>query len=637
MVHRKIEDVEMPFFLWKKISKAQKVNPNVAFDTETIDGECFLIADSIGTHFNSNEFKGLDGLLRFLNSKKYRTTNNWFYNLEYDTNSLLRFLSFDDRKFIAAFNYIDYRNYRIQIIPRKELKISVLKDDKLLHTTAFYDLAQFYNFKSLKVLAAQTDYDKVYVEDIAQIDIDKYYSDKNYEDLINSRCVIDCKITVQLADKLTKNIQKIVKINKYRSKASIARKYVLENLKNNLKMPSTRLLDCALKSYHAGHIETCQIGMFDNIHNYDLKSAYPSFIATLYETSGKYLHNSEYEPDTAYSFYNINVDYENDYLSPLWYFKANKNYHVNGKFETWVTQSEIEYLFTQGYNIKILKAYHIKKNRYTDQPFFNIIHDLYNERLKAKDNKDEIELVYKVILNSIYGVTLNTIHKKILSDYETDLYELQGDKLIFYESQYKATNMYNPVYGTYITANTRSRLFTDFSKKLDKIVSVNTDGVYMKSKSDNVPISSKLGDYGYKNLKQIMFMGSGRYFLFNNGVVDNTESKFRSVPKKPSEICNLMLDNKNRNNINISREKPIKLKESIKNSEYYNLTFSSFPVQDYNLVDQFNIFNKVTKKITFRNDRRYWYDEINKIDDLWNSQLESRPFNINELQGDKHS
>jgi hypothetical protein len=42
MVHRKIEDVEMPFFLWKKISKTQKVNPNLAFDTETIDGECYL-------------------------------------------------------------------------------------------------------------------------------------------------------------------------------------------------------------------------------------------------------------------------------------------------------------------------------------------------------------------------------------------------------------------------------------------------------------------------------------------------------------------------------------------------------------------------------------------------------------------
>ena len=631
MVYRKIMDIDLPRFIWNKLSKTKKVYPNMAFDTETINGRCFLISDSEGNYKNDKEFIDLKGLLEYLNQKKYRTTNNWFYNLEYDTNAILHFLTFEERQFIASFNYVDYDKYRISIIPKKELKISVLQDNKLLHTTAFYDLAQFYNFKKLEILAKDTIHNKVYVSDISQINKDKYYSNTEYFNLINNRCIIDCKIAVIKADELTNNINKIVRINKYRSKASIARRYVLENITHNLKLPSNKMLDAALKSYHAGHIETCKIGLFNNIHNYDLKSAYPSFIAELYETNGKYLHNSEYEPDTAYSFYLVKIDYDNDYLSPLWFLKSSNNYHITGKIQTWITQPEIEYFMANGYDLQIIKAYHIKKTRHTEKPFYNIIHDLYKERLKAKDNKDEIELVYKVILNSIYGVTLNTIHKKELSDIETDEFEIQNHKVLFYQSTYKATNMYNPVFGTYITAGTRAKLFTDFNKKLDQIVSVNTDGVYMHSKSDNISISSRLGDYGYKHYQKMMFMGSGRYFIFTNDEIDNKESRFRSVPKQSSDIYNMMQKNKNDKHISIIKNKPIKLKESVKNSNYYNLTFSKFPIQDFTLYDQFNVFNAVQKDISFYNTRRYWYNEIGRISDLWDNTFESRPFRINEV------
>ena len=624
-------DIDLPRFIWNKLSKTKKVYPNMAFDTETINGRCFLISDSEGDYKNDKEFIDLKGLLEYLNQKKYRTTNNWFYNLEYDTNAILHFLTFEERQFIASFNYVDYDKYRISIIPKKELKISILQDNKLLHTTAFYDLAQFYNFKKLETLAKDTIHDKVYVSDISQINKDKYYSNTEYFNLINNRCIIDCKIAVIKADELTNNINKIVRINKYRSKASIARRYVLENITHNLKLPSNKMLDAALKSYHAGHIETCKIGLFNNIHNYDLKSAYPSFIAELYETNGKYLHNSEYEPDTAYSFYLVKIDYDNDYLSPLWFLKSSNNYHITGKIQTWITQPEIEYFMANGYDLQIIKAYHIKKTRHTEKPFYNIIHDLYKERLKAKDNKDEIELVYKVILNSIYGVTLNTIHKKELSDIETDEFEIQNHKVLFYQSTYKATNMYNPVFGTYITAGTRAKLFTDFNKKLDQIVSVNTDGVYMHSKSDNISISSRLGDYGYKHYQKMMFMGSGRYFIFTNDEIDNKESRFRSVPKQSSDIYNMMQKNKNDKHISIIKNKPIKLKESVKNSNYYNLTFSKFPIQDFTLYDQFNVFNAVQKDISFYNTRRYWYNEIGRISDLWDNTFESRPFRINEV------
>ena len=577
------------------------------------------------------EFIDLDGLLNYLNMQKFKGSVNWFYNLDYDTNAILKFLDFDDRKHIAQFNQVDYKDYRIQIIPRKELKISKIRDGKPSNPTYFYDLAQFYNFTPLKILAEQTKYSKVHVADISQVDLNKYYTDDEYRELWNDRCVIDCKITVVMADKLTNNIKKIVGVNSYKSKASIARRYVLENLKHDLKMPSTSMLDAALKAFHAGHIETCRLGTFKNITNLDINSAYPSFIAQLYETSGNFTHNREYEPDTAYSFYLIDLDFQNEFLSPVWYQKSNGNYHVNGKCETWVTQSELEYFMSNDYHLKIIKAYHIKKNQFTEQPFEYLVKDLYEARLEAKSRDDDIQSVYKVILNSIYGVTLNAINIKQLSEYETDLYDVIDGKLIFYESKYVAGNMYNPVFGTYITANTRMKLFNDFNHKMDKIVSVNTDGVYLTSKV-NLPINKELGGYSYKKLPKIMFMGSGRYFVSSGQGVDDKESRFRGVPLKPSKICGIMKDGKKAQTIELAKEKPIKLPESVKNSNYHYTTFAKFPIQDYVHRDEFNVFNRVVKQIYFKTERRFWYDQIETISDLWDKQIESRPFDIQELK-----
>ncbi len=42
MVHRNINDIEMPYFLWRKMVKTKKVNKNIAFDTETINGTMFF-------------------------------------------------------------------------------------------------------------------------------------------------------------------------------------------------------------------------------------------------------------------------------------------------------------------------------------------------------------------------------------------------------------------------------------------------------------------------------------------------------------------------------------------------------------------------------------------------------------------
>lgn len=229
----------MPRYLWQPSNPTKHVKPNLAFDSETGEGFTYLIADSEGRKI---ALKGLEEYLQFLNYKEYRKSVNWWYNLTYDTNSLLKFLNQQQRREIVTNNQIDIYGFRISIIPNKELKISIISKDeynkdgtkKITNSTFFYDLAQFYDFKRLKDLAEKVNMKKVEVEDIQNIDWHKYLIDYNYNKLINDRCIIDSEITKKLADKLTLEINKMVVVNKYRSKASIARKYVLENLKKKI-------------------------------------------------------------------------------------------------------------------------------------------------------------------------------------------------------------------------------------------------------------------------------------------------------------------------------------------------------------------------------------------------------------------
>jgi len=628
----------MPKYLWQPSKPVKSAKFNMAFDSETQEGYTRLIADSNGRKIALSNLKDY---LEFLSHKPYRDSVNWWYNLSYDQNSLLKFLDRDQRKEMIIRNQIDVEGFRISIIPNKELQISTLVKDeynkdgskKIARSIFFYDLAQFYDFKPLKILAKLVNMEKVEVEDIQNIDWMKYQIDDSYHQLINDRCVIDSEITKLLADKLTKEINKVVIVNKYKSKATIARQYVLENLKKKLDLPDYGLLQASLDCFHAGHIETMSMGSFKNVYNADINSAYPYAMSQLPSTEGIYLRNRNYESDTIYSYYKIIIDYHNDFSSPLWFSKGSNNYHANGLFNTWVTKPEYEYLISTDFNPIIEKAYHLKKTSQTIKPFENLIHDLYERRMQAKREKDPIEKVIKVILNSMYGVTINTVLKYEESEDDTDIWIVNAyNEIVNYEKTFKATNMYNPLFATQITALTRMKIFNDFKKYFKHIKAISTDGIYLTKKPHSIKVTDGLGNYSLDKINKYILLGSGRYFsLDKDDNVESSHSRFRGVSLPPTQMYGAMDINRDKKNIEVNKTKVIKLKESQKNSNYYNLTFASFPLQQYNQKDLFNTFQITQKKINFYEQRRMWFGEFETIQDIFDTQLMSRPFNTSEL------
>ncbi|MGI0040164.1 MAG: DNA polymerase, partial [Nitrososphaera sp.] len=67
-----------------------ELRPIHALDTETYNGDIFLIADSDGRYLDKDITA--DSMLEFLFAKKYQNSWNFFYNLGYDAESILKLL-----------------------------------------------------------------------------------------------------------------------------------------------------------------------------------------------------------------------------------------------------------------------------------------------------------------------------------------------------------------------------------------------------------------------------------------------------------------------------------------------------------------------------------------------------------------
>jgi len=118
-----------------------------AIDTETWQGDIFLIADSDGDYIDTFR-RGItiDTVISFLTRPKFESSWNFCYNLTYDASVILKLLGkqiLTTYKKKRAFRF-KYQNYNFYFIPKKTLRIS-----KGHHSWVFYDIAQFYDYKKL--------------------------------------------------------------------------------------------------------------------------------------------------------------------------------------------------------------------------------------------------------------------------------------------------------------------------------------------------------------------------------------------------------------------------------------------------------------------------------------------------------
>lgn len=249
-------------------------------------------------------------VIKFLFSKRYQGSWNFFYNVTFDAEVILKIfgdLLYDYKKTrILKFHYGDYI---IDYIPAK--KIAIRKGH---HSAVFFDIAQYYH-QSLE---------NAYQNNIGQLPewytkakkqrshyTRKFY--KKYPKKVRTYCIQDCIFTKELSEHWIKNFHEAFSFypQRFISSGYLAEKVLINNDINIplFKNISYAVNDLAWKSYYGGRFEILKRGFIGTAHLYDINSAYPYAFANIPDiTKGKWKKLKRVADDALLGFFKIQCD-----------------------------------------------------------------------------------------------------------------------------------------------------------------------------------------------------------------------------------------------------------------------------------------------------------------------------------------
>jgi len=423
----------------------------IAYDTETLKGQARLIADSKGNYIYP---ESIEQCLAFLTRRKFRGILGWFYNINYDTEAILKWAPEEEIRELAKFGEItDYANIidqvKIKLIDRKMLILTRAKQ-----ATKFFDIANFYKgglgknaekYLGISKKDPNIDFENSTDEQI----LDWLHTDEAIE-----YCIHDAYLTEKLAQNFIDTCNRFGLFTaNFCSPASIATHHFLSNCNvptlNQCSQGRKLPVKIAYEAYKGGFIQTFKKGYFENVHLYDIKSAYPYWVSKLPDLSkGRLKFSMKKVPADAYMGWMrvivhtpLNGAYNASYFNPLATFikKFNKNYYFGGKFRASITLLEYETL-KNDFEIEIKEGYYWVPDE-IDLLYEKEVNRLYDLKEQNTDDKNLYQLL-KTILTGYYGKLIQKIPAKESSEFEA-----------------KTGNLFNPFHASYITAGCRMQAY----------------------------------------------------------------------------------------------------------------------------------------------------------------------------------
>lgn len=613
---RELEQITLSRKAWKKQPKNQRVYKVVGLDTETVNGKCFLISIFIEGKGIVRRIKNFDDLVIIFKEYNLDDTMNFFYNLTFDTNAMIKHLPHNKLRSLAFLDRATYKDYIIEIVPNKQLMIQYKKRKFI-----FYDLAQFYNHESLNEVAKRIIGENKEDFDVKQLSTSRYDHNKEYRAELDKYIIQDSRLCQLIGQNLYDISRKFLNPKYFYSQASLAQQYCLENLKRDYKLPSKDILQYALYAYNGGRFEVFKRGTYDNVSCYDIKSAYPDeTIKIPAMDKGKWVQNDKYESKSLISLFKGKVT-GHSHISPMRDEKDGLLYYPTGSKIMYFNKQEYEVFRLYGYDVEVFNAYHYFDDN-PEYPFL-FLKKFFDEKERVGENHPEY-MFYKINLNGFYGKTIQLEPEKYVSDDQKDAIDMFIEKgtIRFVKARHKAGLLFNPIIAQEITANTRCKLLRAVHKTQQDIIAFATDSIITTSKPDII-IGNNLGEWTVKDSehnKTFTSIGCGVYFFHSKN-----KMKFRGYGKtyNPKDVFSA----KTGKIIKIPTTKVIKLKQSVRQK-----TVKTVDGEIDLGIDDLNRFLTVEKELSLNFDKkRDWEGEFEEVGDIYTKRIESKPIVITKI------
>jgi hypothetical protein len=267
----------------------------------------------------------------------------------------------------------------------------------------------------------------------------------------------------------------------------------------------------ARSAFAGGRFELKLAGHFKGkIWNYDIHSAYPHFATMLPNLArGRWRHTSHLESG-KFAVYRIRyeaTDPDAFRLYPL--FRRLSNTGVAWPYRTtgWYWGPEAE-LVAGDNDATILEGWVFDEDDPTDRPFA-FLAEYYDRRRRLKQAGMAAEYTLKLIINAIYGQLAQRVgwNRKNGTAPKTHQLEWAG----------------------YITSACRAAVYVAGISAGDKLISIDTDGIYSLAPIEDLDLGDGLGQWELSEYDDGIFWQSGVYCLKTG---DNwIKAKARGIPK----------------------------------------------------------------------------------------------------------
>jgi len=385
------------------------------------------------------------------------------------------------------------------------------------------------------------------------------------------------------------------------------------------------------ESYYGGRTEAFKRGHIKNMKLYDINSLYPSVMRKQYPNPNSVrIEKKNCSIDKIKEFEGVStltITTPTDLRYPLLPRRCDKTKKLTfplGTFKGTFTHIEIRKALEIGYKInKIHKTVWYKKTFY---PFRDFVKDMYNLRLKYKEQGNPLELSVKLIMNSLYGKFASKhmndtqfFNKSLMSDEELVQFENLpkiDDKLkdgrkeivmhdddtgMITEKSICKSSFVFPILASYTTAYARLLLY-DYLTKYEALY-CDTDSIVTDK---TIPESNKLGamKLEYDILEGVIVKPKMYYFKvpvsksFPTGEV----IKLKGVPK-------VLLDNKTKS------KKKLSINDFIFIMEGGIVTYDKFAKLKESVRRGFlpNSVQEVRKSLSLEDTKREWLGVFNRF------------------------
>lgn len=467
-----------------------------------MDGKAFLLARSDGECRKVGSFKDC---LEFLLDYENRGKANFWYNLEYDFRGIVKHLDPAAWDTLARENRLEFDDLKISYIPGKKFS---LRDGS--HTVCFYDLAQFY-------MMSLDQASKEYLGE-KKLDVDaERMNDPNFVESNWEKIVAYCKRDAWLCGKLAEHLRELyrkagVSFSRPVSIASLGMKHAAFKAKLGKYFPKP-WQRFAFRAYRGGRFELFKRGTFDKAYSYDLNSAYPSVIKELPRLKDGYWQHSRSVMDGAeLGYIRCKVAVRDSWIGAL----ALKDRSLikfprTKKREAYLTLNEfLEFEKVPSVDVECIEGWFWFPLR-PSRPF-SMVEDWYKRRQELKENGDDLELVYKTMMNSIYGKFVEQRKKLVRQEKPSDktvYWRIEDGKAVPYRYGYVTGNYFCPVYAAKLTADCRLKLLKMGLRRRSRIIAMHTDSIFTERKLPEN--STKMGRWKLEKEGRLVIFATGVY------------------------------------------------------------------------------------------------------------------------------